>query len=87
MMEVKLTWQTGAPAQADLYLVANELNEYSGCYEIASWDGEQWEHDHPENIVAFIRIGDFFKQVKIAWPLPRPEKPEYTKIEGGWDEV
>lgn len=84
---MKLNWHTGKPKFADIYIIAYEFNEYAGNYEIANWDGEAWDHAHPENIVAFIRASDFFGQANIEWPIPRPPKPDYPPIEGGWTEV
>lgn len=86
-MQIELTWSEGTPKVADYYFVAREIGQGAGFFELAIWDGERWEHEHPEEIVSFIRFTEFTSQLPIKWPKPEPATGEYQKIpdDGVWE--
>lgn len=89
IMQIELTWSEGAPHVADYYFVAREIGQGAGCFELAVWDGEKWDHDHPEEIVSFIRFTDLIGQLPIKWPKPELPVGDYEKIpdQGEWEEL
>lgn len=84
-MSIHLKWQRGTPKTIDIYFVAVELGPLAGTYDLADWDGQQWDHPHPDKIVAFIRFDEFTPQLGIAWPNPSPELPHTEKSESTLD--
>lgn len=89
-MVIELNWLSGTPTQADLYFVAVELGTYVGNYDLASCDGQKWDHAYPENIIGYVRFTDLKNKLELNWPKPDPILPKVNIKEehrGGWEEV
>lgn len=89
-MAIELNWLTGTPKLADLYFVAVEHGTYVGTYDLASWDGEKWDHHCAENIIGFVPFTVLKNKLEVNWPKPEPSIPKIDIKEehkGGWEEV
>lgn len=87
---IKVNWRTGTPPEPDFYLVAVEMGEYLGTYDLAAWDGERWEHDHPDDIIGFISFAEFKTKLQLNWPKETPPLPEVKRpvgYEAEWKEL
>lgn len=89
-MTIELNWLTGKPTLPDLYFVAVELGTWVGKYDLASWDGEKWDHACPENIIGFVPFTDLKAKLDVNWPKAEPAMPKIeirNEDKGGWEEV
>ena len=88
---ITVNWRTGTPTDPDYYIVAVEMGDYLGTYDLAEWDGERWAHDHPEDIIGFVSFAEFKQKLQLNWPketLPPPvvsPRPPGYAVE--WREV
>lgn len=74
-MAIELKWAEGKPKNIGMYFVAVLYSGGAGCYTFKDWNGEEWESDSPETVVAFISLQDFVSQLHVKWPFPESNAP------------
>ncbi|MGO3346123.1 MAG: hypothetical protein ACTIM4_12770 [Marinomonas sp.] len=56
------------PTQPGLYFVASRDKTGFGSYDFIEWNGEEWLKAESINIIGWVAIGDFLKNIEAGWP-------------------
>ena len=67
--ELAVNWvEDKQPSQQGLYFTAQRYRTGFGVFDVATWDGEQWQLDNSIRVVGWIAFDDFLKCLDISWP-------------------
>ena len=75
-MSAELKWSKGKPSEIGLYFVAVQYGDAAGVFDFIAWDGENWDCNSNENVIAYLSLQDFKNQLDIKWPVS--ETVEYS---------
>ncbi|MEH8019348.1 hypothetical protein MN202_19100 [Rheinheimera muenzenbergensis] len=67
------------PTQQGMYFTAQRYPTGFGVYDVAAWNGEQWQLDASINVVGWIAFDDFLKNLDINWPVSDQKADEDFK--------
>lgn len=79
-MRQEINWSKGTPKEIGQHFVAVQVGQGAGWYDFMDWDGEKWNCRSTEEIIAFLSLQDFVKQLKIKWPGAEPEQSTPPKL-------
>lgn len=71
-----LKWKSGTPHRHDLYFVAISNAPNGDVFDFVSWSDGHWAVDASAKVVAFIEMGDFFRQLNLNWPVEVEDEEE-----------
>lgn len=63
-----LNWQKGNPNEIGLHFVAVRYGKGAGVFDFISWNGSAWETQYEGEVVAYVSLQDFVRQIPISWP-------------------
>lgn len=68
-VNVPLEWQENeSPKQVGLHFVAVRHLHGFGSYDVAEWDGKEWDLGYSAKVVGWVTMSDFLNVVKAGWP-------------------
>ena len=86
-VEIILDWKHGEPELSGLYFVAVKYGESAGAYDFIEWNGRAWELESDVEIVGYLDIQDFKKQLNIRWPSPEKKMKKTVSDDEPWSEA
>lgn len=67
---IKLNWQKPTTDMPHIgqYFVAVNYPAGFGTFDFAEWDGKQWKLGYEADVVGWVTMTDFMKDLKADWP-------------------
>ena len=86
-----LNWQKGSPNETGLHFVAVRYGKGAGVFDFICWNGSVWDTQYEGEVVAYVSLQDFVRQIPIAWPeFDTEQVSERQKTDvstDSWEEV
>ncbi|WP_020410403.1 hypothetical protein [Hahella ganghwensis] len=68
-LNLPLEWHENEnPSQIGLHFIAVRYQHGFGSYDVAEWNGQDWELGYSAKVVGWVTMNEFLNVVKAGWP-------------------
>lgn len=78
---VSVDWQESAELPGEgLYFLAVRYPNGFGAYDIANWNGQDWELGYTAEVVGWVTLNNFLSSINAGWPK-KDDDAFYRKLD------